>query len=323
MSADESEAGCDAREGTRERVRHAGVQTDRSRPTLSAILDTAIAAAKDFGRDEALTQAAALAFYAALSFAPLLILLLWVSSVLGPDAQAMLIEQIRALAGQGAGEAVADVIANAEQAPSLGSFSALVSLGALLFSATGVFAQLQKTLNHIWDVQPRPGGGVRQFVRTRLLSTAMLAAFGFLLVVSLVVSTALALVLSRLGPLVAAGSFMSSVVVFSLAFAAVYKVVPDCIVETRDAFIGGALTGVLFAVGKEAIGLYLGRSSVGSAYGAAGSLLVLLVWVYFSGVVVLFGAELTQAYAARFGGGIVPDTHAVPTHRKPRPSPSA
>jgi membrane protein len=273
----------------------------------------------EFSADEAMTRAAALAFYSALSFAPLLVLLLWTTALLGPSAEEALLQQVHQLIGPQAGETVSAIIENAEQRPSLGSFSAVFSIAALLFSATGVFAQLQDTLNRIWDVEPKPGGGVRQFLRTRLLSTGMLAAVGFLLVVSLVVSTAISLLLSWLGPLVAAASFITNVVVFSIAFAAIYKFVPDCIVRFRDAAIGGLLTGLLFAVGKGAIGLYLGHGGVGSAYGAAGSLLVLLVWVYYSGVVVLFGAELTQVYAAELGGGIVPDEHAVPADRKHAP----
>lgn len=270
----------------------------------------------EFSDDEAMTRAAALAFYSALSFAPLLVLLLWTTSLLGPEAEQATLQQVQQLVGPQAGEAVSAIIENAEQRPSIGSFSAIFSIAALLFSATGVFAQLQETLNRIWDVEPKPGGGVRQFLRTRLLSTGMLAAVGFVLVVSLVVSTVISLLLSRLGPLVLAGSFITNTLVFSLAFAAVYKFVPDCVVRFRDAAIGGLITGLLFAIGKEGIAFYLGHGSIGSAYGAAGSLLVLLVWVYYSGLVVLFGAELTQVYASDYGGGIVPDEHAVPAERK-------
>lgn len=288
---------------------------ERLRATWSILL----AAGKDFVDDEATTRAAALAFYTALSFAPLLLITLWVTSLVGQGSQDVMVEQVRGVMGNSAGQAVTDVIEHTERVPTLGTVSGVISLVVLVFSASGVFAQLQQTLNRVWDVKAKSGRGIASFVRTRLLSMAMLGAVAFLLLVSLSVSTVLAFVMSHLGPLVALASFSTNVVVFSVAFALIYKVVPDCDVRLRDALIGGILTAVLFAVGKEAIGLYLARSSVGSAYGAAGSLLVLLVWVYFSGIVVLFGAELTQAYAVRYGAGIRPNEHAVALHRKHPP----
>ncbi len=275
-------------------------------------------AAVDFTEDEALTRAAALAFYSALSFAPLLVLLVWVASTIGDDAQTALLDQLDKLMGAQARATADAVISSAETQPSLGSLSAFVGVATLFFSATGVFAQLRQTLNRIWEVEPKPGSGLRNFLRTRVISIGMLAALGFLLVVSLGVSAGVAFVFSYLGPLATAGSMVSSVLVFTVAFSAVYKTVPDCVIRWKDAALGGAITAVLFALGKEAIGLYIGRSSVGSAYGAAGSLLVLLVWVYYSGIVILFGAELTQVYVVEFGEGIKPDTHAHRAQGRPR-----
>ena len=261
-------------------------------------------AAKGFSHDEALTRAAALAFYTALSFAPLLTLLVWGASSVGADAQELVLGQLGELVGSEAERAAQAVLANAEAEPSIGSVSAWVSLAVLSFSATGVFAQLKKTLNRVWNVAPSETRGVREFVRTRLVSVGMLGALGFLSLVSLVVSAVVNFVFGGLGPVVALGSYAGSVVLFSVAFAAVYRWVPDCDIAGRDAIRGGFMTALLFAIGKEAIGLYLGRGSIGTAYGAAGSLVVLLVWVYYSGVVVLFGAELTQAYADRLGSGL-------------------
>lgn len=280
---------------------------------MRAIFHLVKQAAQDFDEDEALTRAAALSFYSALSFAPLLILLLWVSALVSDEAQVLIVDQFRELMGPRAGEAVSAVIENAETSVSLGSLSAVIGVLALLFSATGVFAQLQATLNRIWEVKPKPGAGLKNFARTRLLSVGMLGALAFLLMVSLVVSTGIAFVLPDEGPLLRLGSWLASTMVFSLVFAGIYKVVPDCVVRNRDAIIGGLITAGLFALGKEAIGFYLGRGSVGSTYGAAGSLLVLLVWVYYSSIIMLFGAELTQAYAMRYGGGIEPDRHAIAT----------
>ena len=274
-------------------------------------------AAADFSDDEALTRAAALAFYSALSFAPLLVLLVWVASAVGDEAQLAVLDQLGELMGEEARKTADAVINNAESQPSLGSLSAVLGVAALFFSATGVFVQLQQTLNRIWDVERKPGAGVRSFIRTRLISTGMLAALGFLLVISLVVSAAIGFVFSHLGPLAWVGSLISSIVVFAVAFSAVYKTVPDCEIRMKDAALGGLITAILFALGKEAIGLYIGRGSVGSAYGAAGSLLVLLVWVYYSGIVILFGAELTQVYAVEFGDGIQPNEHARRTESNP------
>ncbi len=287
----------------------------------SRILDVVKLAIDGFSRDETFTRAAALAFYGTLSFAPLLIILVWIASSIGDDAQLVVLEQLEQLAGAQARETADAVITSAETQPSLGSLSAIAGVVMAIFSATGVFAQLQRTLNRIWDVEPKPGKGVWMFVRTRVVSTAMFAALGVLLILSLVISTVVAFVFSHLGPLAPVGSFLSSTVVFAAAFTAVYKVVPDCTIRLRDAALGGAITAVLFALGKEAIGFYIGRGAVGSAYGAAGSLLVLLVWAYYSGIVVLFGAELTQVYAVHFGSGVEPARHARRTNRKSDPRP--
>ena len=207
--------------------------------------------------------------------------------------------------GPQAEQAAAAVLANAAREPSVGSFSALGGLAVLLFSATGVFAQLQKTLNRIWNVQPpKTGRGVRQFLRARLISAGMLGALGFLLIVSLVLSTVVNVAFVAWGPIVTVGSYIGSLMLFALAFAAIYRLVPDRAIKGRDALLGGFMTAVLFSIGKEAIGIYLGRGSEGTAYGAAGSMVVLLVWAYYSGIVVLFGAELTQAYAQHAGSGL-------------------
>jgi membrane protein len=201
---------------------------------------------------------------------------------------------------------VHEVLANVGGRPSISSFPALFSVGALLVSATAVFAELQWTLNRMWGVQAPQKRVIREFVRRRAYSVLMILAVGVLLLTSFVVSSLVVLVFGNGGAAARLFSLGGSVLVFSLAFAAVYKVLPDCWVSLRDSLVGGVLTGVLFSAGKELIGIYLGSSDVGSVYGTAGSLLVLLVWVYYSAVVFQFGAELTQAYANMFGDALVP-----------------
>jgi len=268
-------------------------------------------AAADFSRDDVLSQAAALAFYTALGLAPTILLFLAVSAFLGDGTKEKMVTQVESLIGGQAAEGVQLVVKSAEQKPNAGILSAVVGIATLLFSASGIFAQLQGTLNRIWDVKPRPDAGWWNLVRTRLLSAGLLISVLFLLLVSLVVSTAIALVFPSSGTLWDLLTQAISLGVFILLFAMVYKFLPDVEIGWRDVWTGAILTAVLFAVGKYFIGLYLGQSSVASSYGAAGSLVALLVWVYYSAVIVFFGAEVTQVYATRFGAGIKPAEHAM------------
>lgn len=275
-------------------------------------------AARNFARDEALTLAASLAFYMALSFAPLTLLLIRLGSALGPRAEEELVSQVVDLLGSEAGAVVETIIENAESNPDEGALAGVLGIGVLVFSATSVFAQLQTALNHVWDVRAKPGNGVWSWLRKRLLSAGMLGAVGLLLLVSLALSTVLSLLASaaadRLPGADAVWVVLNTVVslaLFAAVFAAVFRFLPDARIAWRDVVFGALVTAVLFSIGKLLIGAYLGRQAVGSAYGAAGSLLVLLVWVYYSATLVFFGAELTQSFAARRGRSILPDRHAV------------
>jgi membrane protein len=275
---------------------------------------------RGFKRDSATTLAAALAYYTALSMAPLLVLVLAIVGTVWSDAEAQrqLIAQLRGIVGDTGVNAIQAVLAQASR-PSIRGVAAIASTALLLFSASTVFAQLQFSLNRIWDVEIRPGGGVRRIARKRATAIAMVFGVALLLLVSLIASAALSFAFGYLGdvlPLPGGETLWRllntgiTLVLFSLVFALMFYYVPDVKVRWRYAALGGLVTALLFTIGKEALALYLGRESVGSAYGAAGSLFVLLLWVYYSSLIFFFGAELTQAYAAERGDPIVPDDYA-------------
>jgi membrane protein len=220
--------------------------------------------------------------------------------------------QISSLVGEQSAAAIKDMIQRAEQ-PSTGLVATVVAVVTLLFGASGVFGQLQDALNTVWGVEPKEGRGVWGFIKDRFLSFVAVVGTGFLLLVSLVLSSALAALgkwFSGVLPLpeavLQALNFMVSFVVITGLFALIFKVLPDARVAWRDVWVGAALTAALFTIGKFAIGLYLGKSNVASAYGAAGSLVIVLVWVYYSAQILLYGAEFTQVYANRLGERIVP-----------------
>jgi membrane protein len=197
--------------------------------------------------------------------------------------------------------------------------STAVGVIALLFGAGGVVGQLQTSLNTIWGVTPKSGQGVWGFIRQRFVSYAMILGIGFLLLVSLAVSALLAGLTQLLGTLFGETAFLAHALDLSISFlfvtvlfAMIYKFLPDARIEWRDVWIGAALTSFLFTIGKMLIGFYLGSSGVASAYGAAGSLITVLLWVYYSSLIFFLGAEFTQVYATQYGSGVVPAENAEP-----------
>jgi membrane protein len=263
-----------------------------------------------FSDHDDLSLAGALAFYTALSLAPMLVILLKIASLLGQGTQQQLSGQIKGVVGQQAGQGVEMVMHSAKQQPGWGSFAGIISLIILIFSASGVFAQLQASLNRIWNVRAKPSEGVWGWLRKRLLSIGMLIALAFILLVSLAVSAVSGIAMPGDGAILQGINFVVSLAVFALLFAVMFKYLPDVKMAWRDVWTGSLVTAVLFAVGKWLIGLYLGHSSVASSYGAAGSLLVLLLWVYYSSLLVFLGAEATQVQARMRGSPIQPDKHA-------------
>ena len=252
--------------------------------------------------------AAALAYYTVFSLAPLLIIVIAIAGfVFGPDAaRNQLDEQIQGLVGAQGADAIQTMIKNAYQ-PSSGIVATVISVATLLLGASGVFAQLQDALNTIWEIPP-PKSGVKGMVKARANSFAMILVIGFLLLVSLVASTVLAGIGNFFGHLIPGLAFVWQIVNFvisfgvvTLLFALIYRVLPDVKVPWGDVWHGAIVTSLLFTVGKWLLGLYLGNSGVASPYGAAGSFVVVLIWVYYSAQILLFGAEFTQVYSKHYG----------------------
>ncbi len=281
-------------------------------------------AAEDWSHDRAPRLGAALAYYTVFSIVPLLVIIIAIIGlVFGREAaQSAIIEQIAALIGEQSARTIQDMIERADQ-PSSGILSTVIAVGTLLLGASGLFGQLQDALNTVWGIEPKEGRGIWGFIKDRFLSFVAVLGTGFLLLVSLVLSTALSAFgkwFSGLLPLpefiLQAFNFVLSFAVIAGLFALIFKVLPDAHVAWRDVWIGAAITSALFTVGKLAIGLYLGKSNVGSAYGAAGSLVIVLVWVYYSAQILLYGAEFTQVYANRRGERIVATKDATVADEK-------
>lgn len=269
---------------------------------------------REWREDKASRLAAALAYYTVLSLAPLLIIVVaFVGFFYGSEeAQAEIAAQATEALGERGAEAVTDMLASAS-GPGAGIVATLIGVATLLLGATGVFGQLQAALNQIWDVEEKKGGGIGGLLRSRLLSFGMILGIGFLLLVSLVLSAAVGALTNFFAEnlpvpsfVLALSDFALSFLLVSLLFALMYRLLPDAEVAWGDVWVGALFTAFLFAAGKLALGFYLGNSAVGSAYGAAGSLVVVLVWVYYSAQILLFGAEFTQVYANRHGSRIVP-----------------
>src|SRR6478672_10929115 len=275
---------------------------------------------------------ASLAYYTLFAMAPILVIAIGVAGlVFGPTAvRGEVVGQIQGLVGRQGAEAVQAMIQGAAH-PSSSVLATVVGVVTAFLGATGAFIELQTALNAIWRVKPRPGVSVREFLLQRLISFGLVVGVGFILLVSLLVSAALAGLSKYLGhsfptltALWEAGNVLVSLGVFTLLFAMVYKVLPDVRLGWRDVWVGALVTAGFFSIGKQVIGLYLGTSSVASSYGAAGSVVVLLIWVYYSAQVVLLGAEFTRYYVERFHGEPPPLRYATkgppPPELTPAPS---
>ncbi len=280
----------------------------------------------DFLEDDCQTLAAAIAYYTVFSLPGLLFLVIAVAGlVMSEEAIKSAIEQQAATyVGQGAAEQIATMIRNTQKG-SGGITGAIIGIGILLIGATTAFAQFQASLNRVWEVTPdRQHAGVRNVVRKRVVSFLLIVAIAILLLVSIgfsaTVSAAGGMLANVLGGwstwgmwlISAAGTF----VIVTLLFGIVYKVLPDAKVYWRDALIGAAITAVLFTIGNLLLGLYLGRSNLSAAYGAAGSIVLILLWTYYAALIVLLGAEFSQVWANEKGHGIRPAQGATRTERR-------
>lgn len=281
--------------------------------TRTLVAQTTVRAFRAFNSHNTMQLAAALAFYTTLSLAPLVIVLMWILSLMHVGGAEHLTREVENLIGKAGADVVAAIIDNSKEGRSIRGVAGVISIAMLMFSASGIFSELQGSLNRIWDVEAKPGLGLRGWLRKRLASFAMLGVIAFLLLVSLAASAAVSLVArwSSEGLLLHVLSIAASIAVYALLFGTVLKVLPDVRVPWRDVVTGAVVTSILFSVGKTAIALYLTRAAVGNAYGAAGSLVVVLVWVYYSSIVVLFGAELTEAWAYLRGRRFLPNRYAI------------
>jgi membrane protein len=284
---------------------------------------------KDFMDDGALRIAAALSFYTVFALPPLLILITTIAGFFWDPGgiEDALVREIQGALGPEAAEQIRSMIREGGTERE-GPLAPILSIAALLFGATGAFAQLQDALNTVWEVRrDSRRGGVVATVMKRVLSFGMILVIVFLLLVSLVVSAGL----TAAGGLIASvlpgavgeaalwvANLALSLVVVSLLFMAIYRVLPDARVSWKDVVRGGLVTGVLFVAGEHLLGLYFSELDPGNAFGAAGSLAVIFLWVYYSAVIFLFGAEITQVYAVRVGSGVIPEKGAVPLVIEPR-----
>jgi membrane protein len=255
--------------------------------------------------DDAPTLAAALSYYTVFSIAPLLIISVAVAAFIFGDqaARGEVHQELAKLVGLNGAKAIEDMMASASK-PGAGALSTSIGFVVLLLGASGVFAQLQQTMNKVWKTKPPKISGIINFIRVRFLSFGMVLAIGFLLLVSLLLSAAVAAVGTYFAHLLPGGEAIwhlinsaISFAVVTLLFALIYKVLPDTRVVWRDIWLGAAVTALLFTIGKLMIGLYLGKTGVVSSYGAAGSVIVLFIWVNYSAQILILGAEITQVYS--------------------------
>lgn len=269
----------------------------------------------EFKDDRVMLLSAAVAFYSALSLAPLLILAIWVAGSFGESMEQRITAELSTLLGEQSGQLVKTVMDKADERPNTGNLSGIISLVILVFSASGVFAQLQTALNIVWDVRAKPQAGWWNFLRKRFLSLGMILTIGLLLLVSTLFSGFLH---AMLGDGNAESSWFWAVVNFVIStgvtlflFAAIFRFLPDVEIAWRQVWLGATVTAVLFGVGRIAMSQYLANKATDSVFGAAGSLLATLLWVYYSSVILFIGAEMTQVWARRQGTPLQPSAHAV------------
>lgn len=273
-----------------------------------------------FSDDKVTKLSASLAYYTVFSMGPLLIVIIFLCGIfLGREAiEGSIYQQMQGFVGKSAAEQMQEIVKNAAITDK-GGVAAIIGIVTLLIGATGVFAEIQDSINQIWGLKAKPKLGIGKVLTTRLLSFGMIASLGFLLLVSLAATT----IVEGLGNRLKAAFPDVAVVVFyiinlaltfavvTLLFAVIFKVLPDARIKWRDVWAGAVATAVLFLIGKFLISLYISKADVGSTYGTAGSLVIILVWIYYSSIILYFGAEFTKAYALKYGGEIHPNKYAV------------
>jgi membrane protein len=273
---------------------------------------------KQWQEDKASRIAAALAYYTVFSISPLLVIAIAIAGAFfGQEtAQSQITDQLTALVGEDGVKPILVALNNMSQ-PRIRGIASLISIAVLILGASGIFAQLQDALNTVWKVKPQPGKGMLAFIRKRLFSFLMVLAIGLILILSLILS-AIVSTLSRYRTDFLPGSailwenldFIVSLGLMTFLFGLMFKYVPDVKIAWKDVFVGSIITALLFLFGKFLLGLYLSKGSLGSAYGAAGSLIVFLAWVYYSAQIILLGAEFTQVYTRMYGSKVRPSKYS-------------
>jgi membrane protein len=263
----------------------------------------------EWSEDKAPRLGAALAYYTLFSIAPLLIIVIAiVGFAFGQQVvQGEVVDQIGGWVGQDSARVIQKMIESTRE-PTSGIVATVVGVLTLLFGATGVFSQLKDALNTMWDVTEKPRGGIMGFIIDRVLAFLMVLVIGFLLLIFLILSAGISALSNYLNGLLPGFSYVLQILNFiisfatiTLLFAVIYRILPDTNIAWGDVWVGAAVTSLLFTIGKTLIGFYLGHVSAGSAYGAAGSLVVFLIWIYYSAQIFFFGAEFTQVYARKYG----------------------
>ncbi|GHB75953.1 YihY/virulence factor BrkB family protein [Persicitalea jodogahamensis] len=273
-----------------------------------------------FMDDQGMKLSAALSYYTIFSLAPMLLVMISVLSIFfGRDAiQGQVFDQINGLVGSEAASQLQEILKNASLSDKSG-VAAAIGIGTLLIGATGVFAEIQSSINYIWSIEARPEKGWLKYLKTRLLSFSLILTLGFLLLVSLGVNALLDLLGQSLEKYFSEASVIFfytlnlgiSLLVITTLFAVIFKVLPDGKIRWKECFVGAAFTAILFGIGKFGISFYIGQSNLGATYGTSASIIILLLWVYYSSIILYFGAEFTKIYANSDGTHIQPAAHAV------------
>lgn len=277
-------------------------------------------AAVDSSNDKVFKMSAALAYYTVFSLAPILMIVIYVSDIFfGKDAvQGSVYSQIKGVVGNDAAIQIQDIIKNATISPSFG-WASIVGVISLIFAATGVFTEIQDSINTIWRLKAKPTKGFGKFFLNRLLSFSMILSMGFLLLVALVINTVIDAFSNYLTSHIPGIAFyviyiiniLLTLGITTLLFSLIFRMLPDAKISWKDVAVGSITTAALFMIGRFGIGIYLARTKIGNTYGAAGSIIIILTWVYYSSIILYFGAEFTRAYAKYTGKLIYPNQYSV------------
>ncbi len=271
---------------------------------------------KDWNEDKASRLGASLSYYTIFSLGPLLVIVISIASIVYNNAQGQITGTIEQVVGGDASKLIIDTMKNANKGGA-NIIATIIGIVTLLIGAAGVFGQLQDALNTIWEVKPKPGAGIMAMLKERFLSFGMVLGTGFLLLVSLVVSAGIAALGVFLKSILPGGDLLANIVnyvitivIIALMFALLFKYLPDVKIAWRDVLIGALVTSLLFTLGQLALGLYFKFGGVGKSFGAAASVIIVLVWIYYSAQIFLYGAEFTQVYTNQYGSHVVPADNA-------------